>query len=312
MIDIIIPMYNAQETIGRTLESILRQKMNEVVNIYLIDDFSNDSYSDVIEKYKNQLNIYYHRLDKKSGPGMARNYGLDISNGKYIVFIDADDMLEDKAIVTLYRAIEENQCDMVRSSIQEIGLNGNRIVKNWNISLHGKIYRRSFIDSNKIRFCNSFSNEDMAFNMMLRLFGARMINIEDITYRWFYNINSIYRKNPDESRIRDFNDITINTEKALYNAINHNCNKELIELISLEQIIQIYIRWIYMDKSKIDIRINKAIKDICNIYIRVKNNNIDDLIEKYNLIYNYDNYKKNELEKFIFKEKYSNYEGGKL
>ena len=306
MIDIIIPMYNAQETIERTLESILRQKTKEIVNIYLIDDLSEDNYSDVLEMYKDVLNIHYYRLDKKSGPGIARNYGLDISTGKYIIFVDADDMLEDKAIETLYKAIEENHCDMVRSSIQEIGLNGNRIVKNWNISLHGKIYKRSFIDSNKIRFCSSFSNEDMAFNMMLRLSGAKMIDIEDITYRWFYNNNSIYRKNPDESRIRDFHDITINTEKTLRNAIEYKCDKSLIELISLEQIIQIYIRWIYMDKSKIDTHINQAIKEICNIYIRFKSNDIGSLIEKYNLVYNFDNYKKSELEKFIAREKYSN------
>lgn len=305
MIDIIIPMYNAQKTINRTLESILRQNMKEKVDIYLIDDFSEKDYSDTLNKYKNLLNLHYHRLDRKSGPGMARNYGLNISNGEYIVFVDADDMLEDEAIETLYDSIVKNSCDIIRSSIQEIGLAGNRIIKNWNISLHGKIYRRSFIDSNQIRFFSSYSNEDMAFNMMLRLYGAKMIDIEDITYRWFYNIDSVYRRDPDESRIRDFCDITVNTKEALRNAINQNCNKDLIELISLEQIIQIYIRWIYMDKSKIDVHINQYIKEICNIYLKYRNTNIDVLIRKYNLIYNYNDYKKNELEKFIFQEKYS-------
>ena len=303
MIDIIVPMYNAQGTIEKTLESILKQNTDKTINIYLIDDYSDASYYSVLEKYKKLLNIHYYRLDKKSGPGAARNYGLDISDGRYIIFVDADDMLEDNAVETLYDAIEGNHSDIVRSSIQEIGLHGNRIVKNWNISLHGKIYRRSFIDNNKIKFFDSYSNEDMAFNMLLRLYGAKMSNIDNVTYRWFYNINSIYRKNPDESRIRDFHDITINTEKALSIAINFNCSKELIELISLEQIIQIYIRWIYMDKSKIDICVNKSIKGICEVYLKFKQINMDDLIKKYNLIYNYDDYKKNELERFIYQEK---------
>ena len=60
-----------------------------------------------------------------------------------------------------------------------------------------------------------------------------------------------------------------------------------------------------MDKSKIDVHINQYIKEICNIYLKYRNTNIDVLIRKYNLIYNYNDYKKNELEKFIFQEKYS-------
>lgn len=300
MIDIIIPMYNAHETIGRTLDSIIGQDFKGIINIYLIDDSSDYSYNDVLEKYNKLLNIQYHPLNKRSGPGNARNYGLDKSNGEYVIFVDADDMLETNAVRILHEAIEKNHCDIIRSSIQEIGLNGNRIIKNWNISLHGKIYRRSFIDYHRVRFLDSFSNEDMAFNMSLRLGGAKMMNIDDITYKWFYNSDSIYRKNVNESRLRDFQDITINTAKVLYKAVDEKCESCLIELISLEQLIQIYIRWMYIDKNKVDSYVKETIRKICKIYISFKNNDMDNLINKYCLIENYNNMKKYDLEKFIY------------
>ena len=58
-----------------------------------------------------------------------------------------------------------------------------------------------------------------------------------------------------------------------------------------------------MDKSKIDICVNESIKEICEVYLKFKQINIYYLIKKYNLIYNYDDYKKNELERFIYQEK---------
>ena len=78
MIDIIIPMYNARTTIERTLESILKQGNEEIINVYLIDDSSDDSYDDVVEKYDQLLSINYQRLNKKGGPYSKKLWNGDI------------------------------------------------------------------------------------------------------------------------------------------------------------------------------------------------------------------------------------------
>ncbi len=80
MIDIIIPAYNAHETIRKTLMSICIQNNVKDLNIYIIDDCSDEPYDYLIDEFNKYLNIKIERLNKNSGPGVARNRGLEISN----------------------------------------------------------------------------------------------------------------------------------------------------------------------------------------------------------------------------------------
>ena len=95
MIDIIIPAYNAHNTIKKTLISICMQTVKDKINVYIIDDCSNEDYKEIINIFKDKINIKYYKLKENSGPGVARQYGLEHSNGEYIYFLDADDMFMD-------------------------------------------------------------------------------------------------------------------------------------------------------------------------------------------------------------------------
>lgn len=109
MIDIIIPAYNAHKTISKALLSICMQTVNDKINVYIIDDCSDHDYKDIINKFKDRINIIEYKLDKNSGPGVARQYGLDHSNGEYIYFLDADDMFIDiYSLETLLKNIKNN------------------------------------------------------------------------------------------------------------------------------------------------------------------------------------------------------------
>ena len=68
MIDIIIPVYNSQQTISKTLESIYKQTIQASVEVYIIDDGSKESYDEILKKYDKVH--YYKYLDNK-GPGFA-------------------------------------------------------------------------------------------------------------------------------------------------------------------------------------------------------------------------------------------------
>ena len=92
MIDIIIPAYNAHDTIYKALMSISLQVIKDKLKVYIIDDCSDKPY-DYLKEDFNDLDITIKRLDKNVGPGKARQYGIDHSNNPYIMFCDSDDYL---------------------------------------------------------------------------------------------------------------------------------------------------------------------------------------------------------------------------
>ena len=140
MIDIIIPVYNARKTLELTLMSIKLQTIIDKINIYLIDDDSSEDYKDILNKYKD-MNIIYIKLDKNNGPAVARQKGIEMSSSKYIMFIDADDLLYDAdSIKKLFNKIEEDYDYVVGITIDE---KQNTQIMNES-DLHGKIYKREF------------------------------------------------------------------------------------------------------------------------------------------------------------------------
>ena len=141
MIDIIIPLYNARKTISNTLDSVL-VNLSDIV-VYLVDDASDDDYTDIIEDYSKKLNIKYLRLKKNSGPGVARQYGIDHSNNEYIIFLDSDDeFCENDSVLALYNNILGY--DIVFAKIKQCYSDHDDILFH-ECCLHGKMYKRSFI-----------------------------------------------------------------------------------------------------------------------------------------------------------------------
>ena len=91
MIDIIIPVYNAEKHIEKTIKSILNQTIDNY-NIIIIDDGSTDNGIELIKQLKsNKIKIYNK---KNGGVSSARNFGIKQSTNPYLIFIDSDDYLE--------------------------------------------------------------------------------------------------------------------------------------------------------------------------------------------------------------------------
>ena len=196
MIDIIIPAYNARKTIEKTLCSIALQVNKDMLNVYIIND-GGDDYKHICNKFKDKLNIKELTLDKNKGPGYARNYGISNSNSKYILFMDSDDILYDSySVKNLYEKIDNNNLDIVLSPMYDENEFNNYIYYNVNLyNLHGKIFRRSFILDNNIKFLNTKCNEDTVFMYMTRLLTDKIDNINYPTYVHQYNKSSITNSN---------------------------------------------------------------------------------------------------------------------
>lgn len=96
MIDlsIIIPTYNAKNTIVSVLETCLTSHEKLIYEILIVDDCSNDETLSLIKKYfPNESRIRILKTESNSGPGVARNIGINVAKGKYTIFLDADDFI---------------------------------------------------------------------------------------------------------------------------------------------------------------------------------------------------------------------------
>ena len=119
LISIIIPIYNASKYLHECLDSIINQTYDNL-EIILINDGSIDNSKDICEEYtKNNKRIKLYN-QKNSGPSKARNKGLSLAKGKYIIFIDADDYIELDMIEKMYALAQIKDLDLVICSYNEI------------------------------------------------------------------------------------------------------------------------------------------------------------------------------------------------
>ena len=105
-LDVIIPCYNAKDTLSDTLSSIKVQNNTKNIKVYLVNDCSDYDYKEFIDQFSNYFHIEEIKIDNNVGPGEARNIGIRNSNNPYIVFIDSDDVLySSDSLETLYKEI---------------------------------------------------------------------------------------------------------------------------------------------------------------------------------------------------------------
>lgn len=88
-LSIIIPVYNASKLLERCLDSIFKQKTQYTYEVILIDDGSTDNSIEIIKERKESNIILYQQ--QNAGPAAARNKGIELTHGRYVTFIDADD-----------------------------------------------------------------------------------------------------------------------------------------------------------------------------------------------------------------------------
>ena len=96
MVSVIIPIYNAENTIEKCVESIVYGQLHEI-EIILIDDCSKDASWNICQLLSIKFpNVFCYQNKKNSGVSYTRNYGLGKANGKYILFVDSDDWVSGK------------------------------------------------------------------------------------------------------------------------------------------------------------------------------------------------------------------------
>lgn len=193
-VSIIIPAYNAEEYITECLMSCVNQTLSNI-EIIIINDGSTDNTQNIIDEFKvqNPTSIKSFEI-KNGGAGNARNYGLTKALGKYIAFVDSDDIISSDYCLEMYSAATTSKSEVVRcdyarfSNASElnninvvsskfekfIGINGdthtklNQKLQNilWHISCTG-LYSKELLDRMDFKYPNTIIEDPIIRNIYL-------------------------------------------------------------------------------------------------------------------------------------------------
>ena len=203
---IIVPVYQTEHTLMRCVQSVLSQKFTDY-EIILVDDGSPDNSGVICDSLAETDNRIHVVHQKNSGVSAARNAGIRIAQGSYLLFLDSDDALFPLALSRYAEATEQGTMDMViaglsvwenEKAIRKIGLDvelhaGNEI---WEQICRnpepfgyagGKLVRRSIVSDNTVVFnlCMN-SQEDLDFFLSVYGFCDTFHVILDCLYMYYY------------------------------------------------------------------------------------------------------------------------------
>lgn len=213
-ISVIIPVFNAENDLKQSIESIINQSFGfNNIELILVDDASTDNSKEIIKSYQKQYeNIKLVELTQNSGlPGKPRSIGIDYATADYIIFLDADDSYEQKAFELLYNTITKENSDFVIAS-HYINLDGDMVKANlistdneiisfnplenqetfdklsYNhlVAPWGKIFNKELITNNNIRFPEDSLCED-AYFYFKALINSKKVTLLPKKYLYIYN-----------------------------------------------------------------------------------------------------------------------------
>ena len=166
-VSIIVPVYNAQNSIGRCIESILNQDY-ENIELIAVNDGRKDNSGKILDEYaaKDSRMIVIHKTN--SGVSDTRNIAIARASGTYLQFLDADDYIPVDSTKSMVRALEENNVDLVVSDFY-------RVVKD-NLSLKGSIVNDKILTRNEYASLMAESPADYYYGVLWnKLYKASII-----------------------------------------------------------------------------------------------------------------------------------------
>jgi glycosyltransferase involved in cell wall biosynthesis len=206
LISVIIPIYNNEKYVFDCLNSLEAQTYpKELFEVIIIDDASTDNTLLKVKAYKSGLNLQIDALRENSGPGIARNKGIAISKGDFILFLDSDDLLVPNAIELLSNKIKEKDADLITYNwtyLTDMGDNGNyksrrrdldsmplereTLLKHYlGMNMDGSviytIMKKSLFDDYHIKFAGGY-HEDVAIIFEMYYVAEKKIKMDKVLY----------------------------------------------------------------------------------------------------------------------------------
>ena len=226
LISIILPVYNTGQYLEDCMDSLLSQDI-ENIELICVDDCSTDNSLEILYKYFNSdSRVTILECPKNGGQSVARNFGLKVATGKYVYFMDSDDILEQGALKLLYKISEKSNLDLLlfdgKSFFESV-----QIEKNFhqykNLYIRKKSYpeiyrgtelysamvingdykvspclqfiRKSLLNDNNVTFVEGIIHEDNVFSLQCLLLAKKVKHISNLLFRRRVRKESTMTKN---------------------------------------------------------------------------------------------------------------------
>lgn len=220
-VSIVVPVYNSIKYIEKTTESIVSQAFNNY-EVIIVDDGSNDNSAKVAEEILKQYSISYQLITQKNmGLSGARNTGIRNSKGKYICFVDSDDIIHPAHLSTMFSLAEENDLKLVCCDYEEThddNRSGNQLIQNENTIISGSEFTKVIINRKPPIF----------------VCGILILREELFKYKLFFNEKLRFGEDSDYllRLLNKFDRVGL-TQKQTYKYLNRN--DSIMKTITVEQ-----------------------------------------------------------------------------
>lgn len=226
-ISVIIPIYNVEKYIQTCVSSLYNQSINEnELEIIIVDDESPDNSLSIVKKIaKNHSNITIIS-QKNKGLGGARNTGIQMAKGQYLLFLDSDDYLLPKVLPNIINIARQNNLDILEFGAQGILATGNivyEVSKNTKEKIYNgityynkikymnsacnKLYKRDLLLKNNILFLEKIYIEDFEFNTRAFFYAKKVMAISNIVSHYLQTPDSITRNTSIDKKEKMLNDL---------------------------------------------------------------------------------------------------------
>ncbi len=246
-VTVIVPVYNVENYVAETINSLINQSLFANLEIILVEDYSTDNSLEICRKYEKIYDNIKVVQTKGKGLSDARNTGMDLVKTPYVMFIDSDDLFPHYTCFKMWNAIRKNKLDIVVGDLKLFPRstpkyrwkkyfgNGDQILDIygegsdliWYPSACTKIYRTSFLEKEKVRFKSGIHFED-AYTIVPLMIKTRYIGIVDaVIYK--------YRKREESTSIMDnmykkqnfYDHLLVNENLIKYRKLSSSLNKSI-------------------------------------------------------------------------------------
>ncbi|WP_286150954.1 glycosyltransferase family 2 protein [Bacteroides acidifaciens] len=225
IVSVIVPIYNVENYLDECIHSIISQTY-KYLDIILVDDESPDNSPEMCDDYATHDSRIRVIHKKNGGLGYARNSGLDIAKGEYVMFVDSDDYLIETAVETLVKYAHEYDAQFVKAAFKKVDDSKNILFEKTQqfkifdktlieyelrprmlgssptksdsieMSVWATLYRMDTIKTTNIRFDSErvIVSEDMPFNLSYLSYCDTALMIDKVIYCYRYNTNSLSEK----------------------------------------------------------------------------------------------------------------------
>ena len=232
-LSVIIPIYNGAKTIARCLDSLVAiPDAATTIEIIVINDGSQDETLEVVTKYQAQHPEQHMRIISQTNQGQsaARNKGLEVAQGAYVWFVDADDWVDSVAASYLLTLIAKESYDkpydMLCFGVRNVTDEGEEVPSEWldssahdfdqlqctdgralltqhNLSggIWAFLWRRTMLEEHQARFMDGLLHEDALFYWHYTAYAERVLLVPIIAYYYYQRADSSVH-NPDTLHLR--------------------------------------------------------------------------------------------------------------